>query len=221
MTAPVAGDGPTPAPPAAARPTRVMPQAPPGPSSAEEHGGLPAALLRWLRAGRSVARIAVLSATAGLLFWALVPVLVGWEPTLVVSGSMVPAVRAGDIVVVAPIDRKLLATRTGMIVLVDDPAVPGGLLLHRVVGHAPDGTLITKGDANAENDRATVPLDNVHGAARLRVPYTGLAVLWLRSGQPVPLVALALVLTVLAWPDRDRAPARPHRRSAPAGRRRR
>ncbi|HEX8626633.1 MAG TPA: S26 family signal peptidase [Catenuloplanes sp.] len=145
--------------------------------------------------------MATLSAMAGLLFWALMPVVFGWQAALVVSGSMTPAVRPGDIVVVAPLPTATLARARGMIILVDDPAVPGALLLHRVVGHTSDGALITRGDANRENDRAAVPLADVHGAARLRVPYAGLPVLWLRTGHTGPLVALAFGLLVLAWPQ--------------------
>lgn len=157
----------------------------------------------WFGLARTVVRLSALSATAGLLFWALMPAALGWEPALVVSGSMMPAVRPGDIVVVAPVPRATLAKIKGMIVLMEDPAVPGNLLLHRAVGHMPDGALVTKGDANYDQDRAPVPLSTVHGVARLRVPYAGLPVLWLRTGRTVPVVALALALLMLAWPERQ------------------
>ena len=174
-----------------------------------------------LRAVRSTIQLATLSSVAGLLFWAVMPALVGWEPAVVVSGSMMPAVRPGDVVVVASLPAATLARAKGMVVLVDDPAVPGTLLLHRVVGHTPDGALITKGDANRERDRAAVPLSDVHGAARLRVPFVGLPALWLRNGRTLPLAAFALVLVALAVPGRrERLGATPGIAALPPGRHR-
>ncbi len=166
---------------------------------------------------RSVVRLVVLTMAGGLLFWALLPYALGWHATMVVSGSMEPAIRTGDVVVLAPVTEEQAreGALVGAVVQVDNPVRPGNLLLHRVVGRNTDGTLVTKGDANQSRDYAPVRPDRVRGVARLRVPAAGLPMLWLRNGDRVPLISLGGVLLILAWPERrpavqaaqdDRAP---------------
>ncbi len=155
---------------------------------------------------RAVLRLVVLTGSAGLLLWAVVPYAVGWRTTLVVSGSMEPTVRTGDLVVVAPVPAEVArdgAVR-GAVLQVENPARPGELLLHRAIDRDEQGGIITKGDANRRRDHAPVRPDQVLGMARLRIPLAGLPVLWLRGGQLVPLGALALALLVLAWPETRR-----------------
>ncbi len=152
----------------------------------------------------------MLTSLAGLLFWAVAPTALGWRAALITSGSMEPGIRPGDLVMLVPIDADEVARSSlkGAVVQVNNPVRPGQLLVHRVVGKDPKGALITKGDANANRDYAPVQPSQVLGVARIRVPFAGLPVLWLQNGQPVPLMALGLVLLVLAWPERaPRAPA--------------
>jgi signal peptidase len=155
---------------------------------------------------RAVVRLAVLTAVAGLLIWAVVPTALGWRAALITSGSMEPGIRAGDLVILVPITAEEVGTSslTGAVVQVNNPVRPGDLLVHRVVGKDPAGAIITKGDANASRDYAPVQPSQVLGVARIRVPYVGLPVLWLRNGQKVPLAALGTVLLVLLWPERRR-----------------
>jgi signal peptidase I len=139
-----------------------------------------------------------------MMLWAFVPYALGWHTTLVTSGSMEPAVRTGDLVVVAPMDPAMARDGEigGAVVQFDDPVHPGRLMLHRVIGRENDASLITKGDNNPTRDYATAPPETVHGLARLRIPFAGLPMLWLRTGQTVPLGALGLVILFLAWPER-------------------
>ncbi len=156
---------------------------------------------------RAAVRLTVLVAFGGMMLWAFVPYAFGWHTTLVTSGSMEPAVRTGDLVVLAPLDPEVARAGElqGAVVQVDDPVSPGRLVLHRVIGREDDASLITKGDNNPTRDYAPVPPENVRGAARLRVPFAGLPMLWLQTGQKVPLAALGLVILVLAWPERGRS----------------
>jgi signal peptidase I len=162
-------------------------------------GGLAAGVVR-------VGRAAILAALAGLAAGTLAPAAFGWHPTIVVSDSMVPAVHAGDVVVTAPLSAADAARLPlGSVVLAADPARPGGLLLHRVVGRRPDGTLVTKGDANALPDSTPLPPGNLRGMARLRIPAVGVPVLRARTGDPVPAGALVVLTVVLvAAPVRRR-----------------
>lgn len=156
--------------------------------------------IAWIRlAGRAGGAAAAITA-AGLLFWTLVPLTVGWRPEVVLSGSMAPHVAPGDVVLVASTNH---AVRPGQVILFVDPARPYRRLLHRVVSRNPDGTYVTRGDANPSADSTPVPPGNVQGMARLRVPWIGLLVYWARQRAWTSLVAVAVVLgagTVLTRP---------------------
>jgi signal peptidase len=148
-----------------------------------------------LGAGQVVAELTgrvVLATVSALLFWSVVPHLVGWSSEVVVSGSMMPRVAPGDVVVSQPVRAENLLP--GQVILVANPARPGTLLMHRMVSRYPDGSLKTKGDANNEADSTPVPAAMVRGLPRLRVPYVGLPMLWLRQGQYRLLLLTALVL---------------------------
>ena len=127
--------------------------------------------------------------------WAALPALLGWEPTTVSSGSMMPRLRVGDVAVARPLDR---APALDQVLLFDDPDHPGKLRLHRFVRVDDQGRMITRGDANTSDDSTPITMDAVQGVAVLRVPSVALPIVWLREGRWVPLglasVTLVLVL---------------------------
>ncbi|HYY10846.1 MAG TPA: S24/S26 family peptidase [Kineosporiaceae bacterium] len=133
-----------------------------------------------------------LSAAASLIFWSHVPQLVGWQPRVVLSGSMMPSIRPGDVALVAPVDT---APPVGHVVLVSDPGRASGYYLHRVVRLDDQGRVVTRGDANASDDWPAVELPRVKGELRLVVPVVGTPLLWWRDHD-----WLALALTgVTTW----------------------
>ena len=177
-------------------------------------------------------RGAAATVLSGLLLLALLPaaaLLFGWRSTIVTSGSMTPAVRPGDIVLIDPVGAR--AASPGSIIQIhrDD----GRPVVHRVVTVAPDGTLQTKGDANRIIDPAPVAAADVIGRARAVVPYVGRLRL---LGTPYWRDAIGLLLVVVGClavfglvpagsgpaPGRSRA-ARPaagaHRRTGAGSRR--
>ncbi len=140
------------------------------------------------RSGQSrvldAARVAVLLALtvlAGLVVAALAPLAAGHSSNVVTSGSMAPRVSPGDVVVTRPVSPAEL--RTGQVVLVHDPEVPGGLLLHRLVSFDAEGLLVTRGDANQSDDSRHADPAAVRGVAVLRVPWVGLPALWREQGR--------------------------------------
>jgi signal peptidase I len=143
-----------------------------------------------------LSRFAV-AVTLMLLCWTLFPTVVGWSSHVVMSGSMTPQIDTGDVVVTEPVGAA--AARPGLVVLVVDPADPGRSLLHRVVEQRPDGSLITRGDANRVPDSTPVPPQNVRGIARLRIPYVGLPIAWLRQGRYLQVAATLLALLTVAY----------------------
>lgn len=158
----------------------------------------------WATAVSAVLARGALVLVAGLLLWAALPVGLQWSSHVVVTGSMAPAIRPGDVVLTAPVDP--VEVRAGQVVSFEDPDEPGRTVVHRVQTVAADGTVVTKGDANPTPDTSRLSGDDVE-LARIRVPYVGLPLLWLRDGR-WPLLALALaVVLALAWlAGRDRHP---------------
>ena len=115
-------------------------------------------------------------AMLALLFLTCAVALSGWTPAVVASGSMSPAVRAGDVVILSPPARDRLAP--GHVISFEKPGRPGRPVLHRIIRVTGNGQLITQGDANPVPDPTPVSPASVTGSARLRVPYAGLPVLW-------------------------------------------
>ena len=151
----------------------------------------------------------------GLVVWTQLPALVGWQSTVVMSGSMSPHLRTGDIAVVRPIDPT--SVRVGQVLLVQDPDDPSRLRLHRLVT-VEDGGLRLQGDANPTPDSSLVDPQDLRGIGVLRVPGVGLPVVWAAGGQWLLLAAagagLVALVAAAGWsrapgPSEDDLPAAP------------
>lgn len=166
---------------------------------------------------------AVLSLLSGLLLWSVVPVLAGWESSVVMSGSMEPRISAGDVVLVRPAEVRDLTP--GLVLLADDPDHPGRLRLHRLAEvDADTGALTLQGDANPEPDSTPVQPEAVHGIATLLVPRLGHPSVWLAEDRTWPLVATGIVLVAatagaMAFTPERSAARRPPRHRADGRRR--
>lgn len=163
----------------------------------------------------------VLVAVCTSLFWAVAPLVVGMRSSVIMSGSMTPGIRPGDVVVSVPTPADDL--RPGMVISFTDPDDPGRTLVHRFDAVNADGTVRTKGDANAEPDSTPVTAGLIDGQSRIRIPYVGLPAYWLRTGaygRPVLAAALVVVAMVLVTGRRfpDQRPATIGRHRAAPGR---
>lgn len=108
---------------------------------------------------------------------ALITPLKGWQSNTVMSGSMEPAISAGDLIVTAPVAAN--DVYTGDIITF---VSLNGLTCHRVTGITQSPlTYITKGDANAVTDSQKVMPDRVIGKVVLRVPMLGYASYYVRT----------------------------------------
>jgi signal peptidase len=113
---------------------------------------------------------------AGFTLWALLPAVLGWHPSVVMSGSMEPVIKPGDIVVAKPVDTAKITL--GQVLLVDDPDHPDKRRLHRLIAIDDNGMFHLQGDANAEPDSTPVDPATVHGVGVLRIPLVGLPIVW-------------------------------------------
>lgn len=127
-----------------------------------------------------------------MAMYIVVPTVVaGWQPMVISSGSMSPLIDVGDVVLVDP---SITEPGPGSVVAFDHGQ---GLTVHRVVESHPDGSLLTRGDANREADSSLVEPDQLIGTGRILVPFIGLVRL-LPFGGAVALLALAGV-AALFW----------------------
>jgi signal peptidase I len=146
---------------------------------------------------------------------ALLPILFGWRPLLILTGSMEPAVSPGDVVLVSTLPDGI-DYEPGMVVAFDTVDVEGEPIVkvHRITGPDGDG-FVTRGDANASPDSGVRSREDIVGAARLLVPFIGLPVVWLRE-DPAALAAwfaLTIAAVLLALPPAERRKTRRSRRS--------
>jgi len=133
----------------------------------------------------------------GLCLAITVPYLVGFRSLTVMSGSMVPTLRVGDVVVVEQISPT--SARIGDVVTFRDPTDPTRLLTHRVRKiEIADGVVrfVTKGDANTSVEAWKVPAGGTIGRVVYHVPWIGYALFWIRGrlGRLLLLVIPALAL---------------------------
>lgn len=153
---------------------------------------------------RIVARlIAVISTLAVLAIVALavgltaVPAIAGGHTLTVLSGSMVPRLPVGSVVVDKPVKPESL--RVGDIVTY---SLGKNLITHRVVAikHDASGPLFTtKGDANDSADSQPVHTSQIRGKFWYDVPYIGIVRSFLISKAGLMAVGGAVLLLLAVW----------------------
>lgn len=114
-----------------------------------------------------------LSALVVLALAVVAPVAAGSEWRTVQTGSMEPFISPGDVVLVSPLRSQ---PEIGDIVAFPDPLHSDRDILHRVVGFAEDGSILTKGDANDINDPWQLDPSLVLGENTFTIPRIGFLV---------------------------------------------
>ena len=98
------------------------------------------------------------------------PGFMGWQQMTVLTGSMEPEIPVGSMVYIEGVDP--LDLQEGDIVTFAESN--GNVITHRVVqNRGIERDLVTKGDANAEEDMDKVPYDRVIGKVVLTLPAAG------------------------------------------------
>ena len=111
----------------------------------------------------------LLLAVIFMLLPATVPRLLGFEVYNVVSGSMTPAIPQGSMVLVRPIE--WYSVNPGDVIAFERE---GTVVAHRVVAvQQTEGNIITKGDANEQEDFNPVPFEELIGRVERHVPVLG------------------------------------------------
>ena len=139
------------------------------------------------------------------------PGLVGRHSLSILSGSMTPTLRVGDLI----IDRQERAAdlRVGDIATFGDPDNPERLLTHRVVHmriRSGVAYVVTKGDANTGVERWSAPANGSVGVVEFRIPKLGYAVVYIggRYGRfgmiAIPALLLGLYELRRLWFPKER-----------------
>ena len=136
--------------------------------------------------------IVYLTVVVSLLFWSHAPSLIGWQPRVVLSGSMMPTIAPGDVTVIAPARVGPATLPPGRVVLVRDASKASGYYLHRLVSYEANGVALTQGAANQNHDSDTVAPESVRGELRLVVPMVGRPVSWMQEHDYLALLLVAL-----------------------------
>ncbi len=139
----------------------------------------------------------VLISASNLAWFGLRVALNAEHPILVVvSGSMVPTLNAGDIIAVHGSQPEDISV--GTIIVFHSPRDYDTLIVHRVIEKVDYNEGIgfkTKGDFNLFADTWIVPSDYVIGTYIGRVPYIGLVVMKLK--EPVGMSFIIFIIAVL------------------------
>jgi signal peptidase len=133
-----------------------------------------------------------------LLAALLLATALGYRPLIDHSGSMSPAIKAGDLLITHA--EPAAGVRVGEIVSFDDPGLDGKLVTHRVVAIHPSAgriDFLTRGDANTTPESWSVRRGGSVGTLKLRIPGIGRAVAWLADpwARTIVLTLAALVLS--------------------------
>ncbi len=147
-----------------------------------------------------------------LLYFGLQVVLNTEAPiVIVVSGSMEPNIREGDLLFVAGANPEDIINGTaedknGDVIVFDARGLwvgaPEEPIVHRVVGKYLNGDtwyFITKGDANSLPDQASVPETRIIGVVIGGIPYIGwVKIVLTESGLLIPLLVIISVFLVIS-----------------------
>ena len=117
----------------------------------------------------SIVGTLIIVAVIALLLPSVISRFIGFEIYNVTSESMAPVLPMGSIVLVRPVEWEDISA--GDIVAFDSN---GAVVTHRVVRRTEyNMSLITKGDANEEEDINSAPYTSVIGRVERSVPYLG------------------------------------------------
>jgi signal peptidase I len=135
-----------------------------------------------------------LALVVGSMLIATIPAILlpGWSAHVVVSGSMEPRIRTGDVVLSQ--DRDDL--EPGQVIVFRD--ADRGAVTHRLVA-IDDRGFTTKGDANPTPDSQVVAPADVLGLGRILVRFAGLPWVWAHTGQWLPLGLLLASILLASW----------------------
>lgn len=130
-----------------------------------------------------------------------VPSIGGNVPLIVLTDSMYPEIKSGDLIICHTADAEQIAV--GDVIAFFDPAGNGSsVVTHRVIEITQeDGTLAwrTQGDANNVADSALVPAKNLVGIYRSRIAGAGNVAMFMQTTQGLILCVLCPIIVLVGY----------------------
>jgi signal peptidase len=157
-------------------------------------------VLGWLLGGLVSLIVAGIVALAVVL--TVVPAVAGGHTLTVLSGSMVPRLPVGSVVVDKPVKANSLAVGDIVTYRTASSTKPNILVTHRItaIKHKKGGPVFTtKGDANNVADAKPVHASQIRGKLWYDVPYIGTARNFLGSRAGLLMIGSAVVLVAAIW----------------------
>ena len=141
-----------------------------------------------------------------LLAVALVGVrLVGLQPYVVLSGSMLPTYDVGSLIYVKSVDHRELKAGDPITYMISEETVVTHRIVEVMTDEADPNTLyfVTQGDANATQDSTAVHYKNVIGKPVFSIPYLGYVSHYIQNppGTYLAIAGGALLLLLVFLPD--------------------
>jgi signal peptidase I len=158
-----------------------------------------------------------LALVGALAACALLPMFFGLSGAVVQSSSMEPHIHTGDVV----LSRKLPSAARlplGRVITFQAPtgSAHRGDVLHRLVAINSNGSLVTKGDANARPDSTPLARRDIISRACILVPWIGLPSYWVGAGAFLPLgIWVLITMAALMIGAVDAASEQPPKPRAP------
>ena len=133
------------------------------------------------------------------------PILLGWKPVMVLSGSMEPTYHVGSVIYYKAADFDDIQVGDA----ITFHAGEDSLVTHRVVKrNEMERTFETQGDANDTKDSNPVPYDDVAGkASKITIPYAGYFINYRKQIPVIVTMAGIIILSVVLdslFPDKKK-----------------
>lgn len=125
-----------------------------------------------------------------------VPMFAGYGSMIVLTGSMYPAIEAGDLIIVKKCDEYKISDDIVTYIRSD-----GEIITHRLTRYfQEEGKYEVWGDANPDPDAEHISIDQIAGKVVLTIPKIGLVFDWiLKDGGIIYIIALIAVLVAAVY----------------------
>ena len=130
-----------------------------------------------------------------------VPKIGGYAPLIVLTGSMEPKIKSGDLIIVKQIDGKDVKNED-VIAFIDPDGNGTSILTHKVIEiYEENGTIFfkTKGDANNTEDRLPVSEDALVGIYVTRVAGAGNIAMFMQTTAGLVVCVIVPLVVLIGW----------------------
>ncbi len=130
-----------------------------------------------------------------------VPSINGYAPMIVLTDSMYPQIKSGDLIITKSIDADDVAVKD-VITFYDPASKTDAVVTHRVMEITEvEGALafITQGDANNAPDEMPVPAENLIGVYQMRIPAMGSVAMFMQTTHGLIVCVVVPLLLLIGY----------------------